>query len=171
MEGSRPRPFKRSAPALDAGDIFSDVPLAKWVDGRLEPGTPGRAVITSHGCACEDYDRAVQARRTDAARKLTLQVAPLRSINNQGAETLDRIRHGDQMDYFYVYGDRQVADQILDFTREQPIPAYVLMTCNKIATLAEWQWRRLLVHLAVSRFHQPPEEIFRAEILGGPNEA
>jgi hypothetical protein len=44
---------------LDEGDILADVPFGRWEEGKLVQGTPGRGIITSHGCACEDYERAI----------------------------------------------------------------------------------------------------------------
>lgn len=157
---------------LDQGDIFSDVPLGRWKDGHLVQGPGVRAVITSHGCACEDYERALAAGRTQAAAKILLQVAPLRPTRGVPEHRLDEIRSGRQLDYFYVYGQgNKLPDQILDFAHEQPVPASVLMTCIKIARLASWQWQRLLVHLAVSRFHQAPESLFQPELLESEGDA
>ena len=151
---------------LDQGDIFSSVPLGKWEDGKLIQGPGVRAVITSHGCACEDYERALEAGRTQAAAKIMLQVAPLRTIKGVPANRLEEIATGKHLDYFYVFGEaNKLPDHLLDFTQEQPVPASVLTKCTKIARLSAWQWRRLLVHLAVSRFHQQPEKLFLPELL------
>ena len=151
---------------LDQGDIFSDVPLGKWKGGELVQGPPLRAVITSHGCACEDYERALTAGRTQTAAKIMLQVAPLRPIRDVPEYRLEEIKNGEQLDYFYVYGeDNKLPDHMLDFRREQPVPASVLEKCTKIPRLSDWQWRRLLVHLAVSRFHQKPETLFLPALL------
>jgi xanthine dehydrogenase iron-sulfur cluster and FAD-binding subunit A len=149
--------------------------MAKWKDGELVPVSL-RAVITSNGCACEDYERLIDAGRTQAAAKLTLQVAPLRDTRGRSPQNLADIAAGRHLDYFLVYGERNVLpDQIVDFSREQPVPASVLSGCTKIARLADWQWNGLLVHLAVTRFHQTAEELFRPELLkrreGGPDAA
>jgi xanthine dehydrogenase iron-sulfur cluster and FAD-binding subunit A len=158
-------PFKPHDQHLEQGDIFSDVPLIKWKSGKLVQ-KPGRAIITAHGCACEDYERAVDAGRTQAAEKLVLHVAPLRQTQGVPEHRLDEIRSGEQLDYFYIYGTpNKLTDQLLDLTYEQPVPAHVLEGCTKIARIADWQWRRLLVHQTVSRFHQKPETIFLANVL------
>jgi len=159
---------------LDQGDIFSDVPLARWKDQVFVQGSSGRAVITSHGCACEDYERALAAGRTQAAAKVMLHVAPLRAITNMPEHRLEEIKAGQQLDYFYIYGERNTLnDHLVDLSLEQPVPASVLSACTKIARLAPWQWRHLLVHIAVSRFHESPETLFRPELLesGGSHAA
>jgi hypothetical protein len=43
----------------------------------------------------------------------------------------------------------KLPDHMLDFSYEQPVPASVLEGCKKIARLADWQWKRLLVHQTV----------------------
>jgi hypothetical protein len=46
---------------VEQGDIFTTVPLMKWKDGEPEEGSPTkRAVVCSHGCVCEDYDRHIE---------------------------------------------------------------------------------------------------------------
>ncbi len=160
--------FRSRDAHLDQGDIFSDVPLGKWEHGQLVQGPGVRAVITSHGCACEDYERALEGSRSQQAEKILLHVAPLRSARDFPEHRVEEIRSGRYLGSFFIYGQGSVlSDQIVDFTREQPVPAVVLSQCTKIARLADWQWARLLVHLAVSRFHQEPETLFRPELLGG----
>lgn len=158
-------PYKPHDEHLDQGDIFSDVPLIKYRNGKLEQ-KPMRAIITSDGCACEDYERMLAKGHTQAAAKLMLHVAPLRATKDVPEHRLEEIRSGEQLDYFYVYGQAgKLPDQMLDFSYEQPVPASVLEGCTKIARLADCQWKRLLVHQTVSRWHQKPEKIFLAAIL------
>jgi hypothetical protein len=47
----------------------------------------------------------------------------------------------------------------------------VLTQCPKVARINHWQWDRLLIHQTVSRFHQPPEELFRDDLLPGDGDA
>jgi hypothetical protein len=151
---------------LDEGDILSAVPFIRWKDGKPEIKPNVRGVITSHGCACEDYERAVAKGQKDKAGKMMLQIAPLRDIKGIPAHRLDEIKAGKQLDYFYIYGEGgTLNDHIVDLTHEQPIPASMLNDCRKVARLAPWQFKNLLIHLTVSRFHQPPEEIFRDDLL------
>lgn len=158
-------PFKPYDEHLDQGDIFSDVPLIKYKNGKLEQ-KPMRAIITSDGCACEDYERMLAQGHTQAAARLMLHVAPLRATKDVPEHRLEEIRSGEQLDYFYVYGETgKLPDHMLDFSYEQPVPASVLEGCKKIARLADWQWKRLLVHQTVSRWHQKPEKIFLASVL------
>jgi len=158
-------PYKPHDEHLDQGDIFSDVPLIKYKNGKLEQ-KPMRAIITADGCACEDYERMLAKGHTQAAAKLMLHVAPLRATKDVPEHRLEEIRSGEQLDYFYVYGETgKLPDQMLDFSYEQPVPASVLDGCKKIARLADWQWKRLLVHQTVSRWHQKPEKIFLDAIL------
>jgi hypothetical protein len=129
-------------------------------------------VITSHGCACEDYERELAAGRTQAASKVMLQVAPLRAITGMPQHRVDEIKSGRQLDYFYVYGEQnRLPDHLVDLALEQPVPASLMSRCTKIARLAPWQWRHLLVHIAVSRFHQTPEELFLPKVFERPQEA
>jgi hypothetical protein len=151
---------------LDQGDILSNVPFVKWKDGTVTLGGGARGIITSDGCACEDYERAIAAGRTQAAAKIMLRVAPLRPVKGLPDNRAEEIRTGKHLDYFYVHGVPPILpDHFVDLSREQPVPAETLVGCPKIARLADWQWRGLLVHFAVSRFHQPPEELFRPDLL------
>jgi hypothetical protein len=154
---------------IDQGDIFTNVPLMKWQDGEPEEGSPTkRAMVTSHGCVCEDYDRAMAEGKSSAARRLYVQVAPLRAAKDKKAK-LDVIEQGRMPEYFYVEGDGNRLDhQVADLSREQPIPAWVLVEkCDKIARIADWQWKALCVHLAVAQFRVEPEDLFNPEILRG----
>jgi hypothetical protein len=152
---------------LEQGDILANVPFVKWRDGKVVEGGGSRGIITSNGCSCEDYERAQESGHTQKAAKLMLHVAPIRGTEGVPEEKRTEVESGEHLDRFYVYGDGAVlGDQILDFTREQPIPASVLDGCPKIARIADWQWQRLLIHQSVSRFHQRPGELFRADLLG-----
>lgn len=163
--------FKPRDEHLDQGDILANVPFVKWVDGGIELGGGSRGIITSHGCSCEDYERAIARGQTQAARKTMLQVAPLVAIERVPEHRRAEIETGQYFDRFYVYGEGSLlGDQMLDFTREQPIPAGVLAGCEKVARISDWQWQRLLIHLAVSRFHQAPETLFRIDLLTAEGE-
>jgi hypothetical protein len=97
---------------------------------------------------------------------MLIRVAPIHSAAGTPEHRLDEIRQGQHLDYFYVHGDGvRLRDQIVNLAAEQPVPAGLLWGLTKIARLADWQWRALLVHLAVSRFHQEPETLFREEVL------
>jgi hypothetical protein len=161
------RPFQpHDDHLLDEGDILSEVPFIKWEDGEATVGGGARGLVTSNGCACEDYDRALAAGRGQAAAKVMIQVAPLRPAASYPSHRLDEIASGQQLDFFLVHGKAGVLpDHVVDLTREQPVPASVLAGCPKIARLAAWQWKALLIHIAVSRFHQKPEDLFRADLL------
>jgi hypothetical protein len=158
---------------LDQGDIFANVPLTKWKGGEPEEGSATkRAVVTSHGCVCEDYDRAIDANRTSAARRVYVQVAPLRSVKDyrdtaEKRTKLKMIENGELLDYFFIEGDgKGLEHQVADLTREQPLPASVLADdCTKIARLADWQRGALNVHIAVSRFRVDPADLFNEKIL------
>jgi hypothetical protein len=166
---------------LDQGDILADVPFVRWTEGDPEEGTPrrgiitsnGEGIVTSNGCTCEDYERAIDAGRSSAAARVYVQVAPLRPAKDFNATKQQEIREGRHLDRFFVEGESTVlTDQIADLTLEQPFPASLLSQCEKIARVADWQWNALLIHLAVSRFHIKPERLFREELLtGGGNGA
>jgi hypothetical protein len=163
-------PFKPHDAELDRGDILANVPLVRWKEGTARQGSPGRGVITSNECTCEDYERAVQ-RGSSAASRVLIQVAPLQSASRFPEDIQEEIKLGQRLDLFYVHGDgKALDDQVANLMREQPVPAEVLMRCTKIARLADWQWDALLVHIAVSRFHLKPEELFRPEILRGASD-
>jgi hypothetical protein len=156
---------------LDQGDILANVPFVKWKDGVPGPGGgKARGIITAHGCWCEDYYRAIRAGRTQQATKLMLHVAPVVPARTLPEENRAQIEAGGYFDRFYVYGDGgQLEDHVLDFSKEQTIPAHVLAECPKIARIDHWQWARLLIHQTVSRFRQPPEELFREDLEVVPN--
>jgi hypothetical protein len=160
------KPLKRIDPkvALDQGMILANVPFVKWEGGKAKLDSPGRGIITSHGCACEDYERAVARGRSSQADRVMLQVAPLKPAKAFG-DKIETIKQGIQLDCFFIEGDASLADQVVDLTREQGIPASVLASCKKAGQIADWQWSGLLVHIAVSRFHQTPEELFRQDLL------
>jgi hypothetical protein len=156
---------------IDQGDIFTNVPLMKWADGEPEEGSPTkRVVVTSHGCVCEDYDRAMAEGMTSAARRLYVQVAPLRAAKDKQAK-LEVIKAGRMPEYFYIEGDGKKLDhQVADLSREQPIPAWVLVDrCQKIARIDDWQWNALCVHIAVGQFRVEAEDLFNPKILKGAN--
>ena len=56
---------------------MADVPLIKW-DGEAAKESPNRAIVTSHGCVCEDFERWMEAGKSSAADRVLIQVAPLR---------------------------------------------------------------------------------------------
>jgi len=151
---------------LDQGDILSDAPLVSWKTGAAIQGQ-NRAVITSHGCVCEEYERMTDAGRSNAASRIQVQVAPLRPAK-VFREKIDLIRDGRLLDYLFIEGDGQkLQHQVAILSEEQPVPAHILIQCKKIARLSDWQWERLRLQLTVARFRVKPEEIFRDEILKG----
>lgn len=146
--------------------MLADVPFVRWKKGKPTINAKGLGIITSNGCACEDYERAVDERMSSQAARLMLQVAPLNNAKQFPEDKLDIIKTGDHLDFFFLKGEgSRLADQVVDLSREQGIPASVLVDCKKVALIANWQWRRLLVHIAVTRFHQRPEELFLAGLL------
>jgi len=150
---------------LDQGDILSDVPLVKWKDGQAAHGSPNRAIVTSHGCVCEDYDRAVKDGKSSAADRVFIQVAPLRPAKDF-RDKIGLIQEGKLLDLFFIEGDGgKLAHQVADLTREQPIPARVLADCKKVARIADWQWNALMVHMTVARFRSAPADIFHPDLL------
>lgn len=99
-----------------------------------------------------------------------LQVAPLKPAKAFG-EKIEVIKNGSQLDCYFIEGDGSIADQVVDLTREQGIPASVLAECKRSGQVADWQWKGLLVHIAVSRFHQQPEDLFLKELLESRSDA
>jgi hypothetical protein len=151
--------------------ILADVPFVKWDGGEAKFDSQGRGIITSHGCACEDYERAAKTSgRSSQAERVMLQVAPLKPAKAFG-EKIEVIKNGSQLDCFFIEGDGSIADQVVDLTREQGIPASVLAECKRSGQIADWQWKGLLVHMAVSRFHQQPEELFLKKLLESRSDA
>jgi hypothetical protein len=157
---------------LDQGEILADVPFVRWEDGKPIFGAVRRGIITSHGCACEDYERAAkEAERSRKAGAVMIHVAPIAPAT-QYRDRQEAIARGEFLDYFFIFGEGSILkDHVLDLTREQAIPASVLAKCKKISRIADWQWKGLLVHIAVSRFHQQPEELFREELLESESDA
>ncbi len=158
--------LKKSDATLDQGDLLADVPFLRWRNGEAEFGSKHRGVVTSNGCTCEDYERYVEAGKSSAAARVFIQVAPLRPALQYPEKQQEEARAGEQQDYFYVFGEGTVLkDQVADLTLEQPFPAALLLDCKKIARLEDWQWKRLLIHTAVSRFHQEPETLFLPDVV------
>jgi hypothetical protein len=151
---------------LDQGEVFSDVPLLKWKDGepKIEKG---RALVTSHGCVCEVYERAVEQKKTSAAKKAYIQVVPLQPASTF-RQKVGLIQNGEMRDYFFVEGDGpKLAHHVAVLTREQALPAAVLADCTRLAQVADWQWEALRLHITLTRFRMKPEEVFRDEFLKG----
>jgi hypothetical protein len=156
-------PFRERGGTLDQGDILENVPFHKWRDGKLVEN-PGWGIITSDGCDCEDYDRAIERGRNP--ERVILHVTPLRDVGGQPDYRIEEIRAGAHLRYFYVVGAQGVVpDKLADLWHEQPFPASLLAGLRHRATVADWQWRRLLVHFAVTRFHQTPHQLFRTDLL------
>ncbi len=150
---------------FEHGLVLSDVPFVRWVAAKPAAGTPKPGIITSEGCACEVYERALAEGKTSAASKVMLQVAPLRKPGVYG-DKLDIIKGGHVLGLFFVKGEgSRLGDCVVDLTCEQSMPAWLLAYCTKSALIADWQWKRLLIHLTVSRWRQAPEEIFREDLL------
>jgi hypothetical protein len=151
---------------LDQGDVLSDAPLVSWKTGEAVQGE-NRAVITSHGCVCEEYERLMNSGKSNAASRILIQVAPLRPAK-VFRDKIKLIREGKLLDYFFVEGDGQkLQHQVAILSGEQPVPARLLVDCKKVARLSDWQWERLRLQLTVARFRVKPDEIFREELLKG----
>jgi hypothetical protein len=151
--------------------VLSDVPFVRWKEGKPRTGVTGLGIVTSDGCVCEAYERAVAAGRSSEADRVTLQVAPLKAAS-VFRQKIEVIKSGAHLDLFFLHGEgSRLADQVVDLTREQGIPASVLAACTKCALVADWQWKRLLIHIAVSRFRQQPEALFREELLESQSDA
>ncbi len=157
---------------LDQGEILADVPFVRWKDDKPIFEALRRGIITSHGCACEDYERAAkEAARSRKAGAVMLHVAPIEPAT-QYRDRQEAIARGEFLDYFFISGEGTVLkSHVVDLTKEQAIPASVLSRCKKVSRIADWQWKRLLVHIAVSRFHQQPEELFQEELLESRSDA
>lgn len=146
--------------------MLSDVPFVRWKKGKPTFNSKGLGIITSNGCACEDYERAVEEGRSSQADRIMLQVAPLNKAKAFPDDKIEVIKRGAQLDCFFLKGEgSRLADQVVDLSREQGIPASVLADCKKVALIENWQWKRLLIHIAVTRFRQVPEELFLTELL------
>jgi len=147
----------------------------KWKDGEPEEGSgTKRVVVCSHGCVCEDYDRHIEANQTGKARRIYVQVAPIRSITDftdseEKLKKVEAIKRGEVADAFYLYSDgKAFGDQVVDLTREQPIPAGILVRdCKRIARLADWQWNALGIHATMARFRVEAEKLFHPDMLKG----
>jgi hypothetical protein len=155
-------PFQPTDAYLNEGDVIAAVPFAKWTGTDWKVNSK-RAVITSHGCACEDYRRHIEAGQTSKARKVVLHVAPLAEVRDVPEEKRQIIRAGEMWRYFYLTGqDGVLADHLVDLDAEQAIPAEVLQGLTKIARIADWQWQALLIHITVNRWGRSAEDIFGA---------
>lgn len=159
-------PFRPRDGQISDGDILEAVPFLKWKDGEAKP-VSARGIVTSHGCACEDYERALGAGKSSKARKVLLRVARMQPASNFPALVLDDIRDGQHTDLFFVDGDETTPDQVVDLTNEQPFPAELLVKLPFRTRISEAQWKRLQMQAMVERLHAKPEEFLKAEIVSG----
>lgn len=152
--------------ALEHGLVLSDVPFVRWTNGRPKVNSAGPGIITSEGCACEVYERALREGKSSAAAKVMLQVAPVRPAKDYGAAKTETIKAGKVLGLFFVAGEgTRLADCVADLSHAQGIPASVLVDCTKSALISDWQWKRLLIHMTVSQWRQKPEDLFREDLL------
>jgi hypothetical protein len=160
------RPFGRCDPSvpIDQGYIFANVPFPAWGDGGWKP-RPALGVVTSQECACEDYIRALEAGKGNKARKIDIQVAPLQSARQYPAEAVEKIEAGEYPERFFIYGGQSLPDSVVLVDKETAIPAHLLATLTPVTVLAPWQWRRLVIHLTVSQWHELPEKILHPDLL------
>jgi hypothetical protein len=126
-------------------------------------------VVTSHGCVCEKYERALAKGRPEVARKVFVQVAPLENAEAFPRDQLPTIEKGGMRDLFYLEGSGlDLKHKVTILTREQAVPAEVLVEkCKRVAQVADWQWAALRLHLTLTRFRKPADKIFRDELLKG----
>ncbi len=164
------RPFGRCPPGvpIDQGYIFANVPFPVWDEaGAGWKAVPSNGLVTSHECACEDYQRAINAGFGDKANKIDLQVAPIQSASRYSEEAIALILAGEHLERFFVHGGKSLPDSVVRIDEETAIPAYVLAGLKPITVLAPWQWRQLVIHLTVSQWHQKPEKILHPDLLKG----
>lgn len=153
-------PFRPHEGTLDEGDVLANVPFGRWKDEQWGVKQKVRGVITSEGCACEDYERALKAGKPQKANKIWLHVAPLVEVKDQDPEQIAQIKNGDFTQWFYVEGEAgTLGPQLVDLDREQAIPASVLAGLTKITRLAEWQWRKLLLQVIFNRTHMTRKQL------------
>jgi hypothetical protein len=117
---------------LDQGEILADVPFVRWEDDKPIFEALRRGIITSHGCACEDYERAAkEAARSRKAGAVMLHVAPIEPAT-QYRDRQEAIARGEFLDHFYISGEGTVLkSHVVDLTKEQAIPASVLSRCMR----------------------------------------
>jgi hypothetical protein len=150
---------------LDQGEIFSGVPFIRWKDGKAKEDK-GRVIVSSHGCVCENYERALELGRSDTAKKAMVQVIPLQPATDF-RQKFEMIRRGETYDLFFVEGDgNEFQHHVAVLTKEQPIPAEILVeSCTRLVQVSDWQWEALRLHQTLARFRTDPEKIFRDELL------
>ena len=150
---------------IDQGDIFRDVPfLVRGPNDEIATKKlPG--IVTSHGCYCERYDRALEAGKTTRAAKIQLYVCPITSARNLNANDQATVREGKNFQYHALPVIPGVPEMFVDATLEQSIPARLLETLDRTASLTETEWIKLVVHQTTFRFRREAAAIFRPDLL------
>ena len=157
---------------LEHGLVLSNVPFPRWTAGKAQHGTGRRGIITSEGCACEAYERALAENRSSEASKIFLKAAPIYPAKEYGEEKIEIIKAGKVLGLLFIQGEgSRLGDCVVDLSRESSFPAYVLAGCTKSALIADWQWKRLLIHSTVSQWRQQPEALFREDLLESASDA
>lgn len=152
---------------LNQGDLFLGVPfhLPRGLNPDDDPTFEVHAgLLTSHGCDCERYDRAVEKGASqNVIDRLPLQVALVHDLAELDAGLAGDVREHRVSRYFYMPGDEEQPEQVADLWFEQPVPAVELVRLDRRATLSE-EWRlKLIVQIWRLRSHLEEEDVFKED--------
>jgi hypothetical protein len=149
--------------ALDQGYLLDAVPVRFPRSGE-DSVEQSLAVVTSHGCDCDRYERAKAA--GDSGETLVVQVAPvhpLAALDDNGLH--NDIRKGGVHRYFHIPAEAGHDELVADLFFEQPLPTGDLMRLVRVASLSEdWCWR-LSLQIFVLRSRKRIEDVFRDDAV------
>lgn len=158
-----PRVYRDPDEPLDQGDLLEDVPFVRRADDSIEV-LPNLGIITSHGCDSERYFRYVSQGKDDTILATypasVAPVYPAASRADLATGQLRLIGEGRMPRYFLLPEEEPHPERIIDLLYEQPIPARVLESLNRIGSISEDYWHYLLVHMWVRRSRMKPEDVF-----------
>lgn len=152
-------PYRKHEYRLDQGDLLAKVPFTlETADGHQIVQTTG--VLTSHGCDCERIERT--PRESAAWPLLRVHVAPIQPATAFPSDgTVGNIRAGRVPRYYALPREGQIPEYVVDFWYEQPIHPEKLLGLQRIASLTEEEWIKMMIQHFVGRVHKDPADIFR----------
>lgn len=151
---------------LNQGDLYESVPFHLPV-GKSDVSSDFErmlGLVTSHGCDCEKYDRAVQRGQTqETLDRMPLLAAPVHDLEDLNASLAGDVRKVRVPRYFYMPADEHQPELVADLWFEQPVAIPQLLDLEHRATLDE-EWRlKLIVQIFRLRSHLKEESVFKED--------
>lgn len=132
---------------LNQGDLIADVPFAGQHADDLSRVTTMLGLVTMHSCDC---DKFMVARRKGADAELLatwpITVAPVHPPELLTGGQAGDARAGRMPRYFPIPLEGEMPEMVVDLWREQAVPARLLVTLERQATLSTDTLHKLYVH-------------------------